>query len=219
MTSPAPGATVVGVRDDFLRGAAAVLDALSDPAVAAAWDRPSVLAGQTVGSIAGHLARGAVWVVDDYLDLDPPAAATFASTAAYCAQVAGLDESDHRAIRDRGAALAAEGPDAVAGRLAQRLPALSDRLAAERDDRLLPVFGGGMGLDDYLGTRLVEQVVHLDDLARSVPGLEVQLPSDLVATVARLGTAIAVERHGATAVLRHLFRPDAASPAVVPVLA
>ncbi len=206
------------MRDDFLRGASAVLSALSDPAVAAAWDRPSVLADQTVGGLAGHLARGGVWVVDDYLDLDPPPVATFASTAAYCAQIAGLGDADHQAIRDRGAALAAEGPAAVVDQLAERLPALAARLADEPADRLLPVFGGGMALDAYLGTRLVEQVVHLDDLARSVPELAVGVPCDLAAAVADLGAATAVERHGPTAVVRHLYRPEVAGPAVVPVL-
>ncbi|HEU5151062.1 MAG TPA: maleylpyruvate isomerase N-terminal domain-containing protein [Iamia sp.] len=206
------------MRDDFLRGARAVLTALSDPAVAAAWDRPSVLADQTVGSLAGHLARGGVWVVEDYLALDRPPAATFPSVAAYFAQVADLGPADHQGIRDRGAALARLGPDAVVGRLAERLPAVAARLAGEPADRLLPVSGGAMALDLYLGTRLVEQVVHLDDLARSVPDLVLDVPADLVATVAGLGTAIAVERHGPTAVLRHLFRPDAPAPAVVPVL-
>ncbi|HEV7721932.1 MAG TPA: maleylpyruvate isomerase N-terminal domain-containing protein [Iamia sp.] len=212
------GATVVGVRDDFLRGARAVLDALSAPAVAAAWDEPSVLAGQTVGGLAGHLARGGVWVVDDYLDLDPPAAATFVSAADYFAAAARLDEAGHRAIRERGAALAAEGPDVIVGRLAERLAALGPRLRAEPADRLLPVFGGAMGLDDYVATRLVEQVVHLDDLARSVADLPATVPDDLVARVAGLGIAVAVERHGPTAVVRHLFRSDVLGPPVVPVL-
>lgn len=213
------------MRDHFLAGAHAVLAALSDPAVAAAWDQPSVLADQTVGSLAGHLARGGVWVVGDYLDLDPPPAATFATTAAYCAQVADLDDADHQAIRDRGTALAQRGPDGVVGELAARLPALEARLAAEPADRLLPVFGGGMALDAYLATRLVEQVVHLDDLARSVPGLAVAGPEDLpddlaaaIAVVAAIGTEVAVARHGAAAVVRHLFRTDVPGPAVVPVL-
>jgi len=218
VTAGERGATVTGVRDDFLRGAGAVLDALSDPAVAAAWDRPSALADQTVGSLAGHLARGGVWVVADYLDLDAPATAVHATVAGYFAQVAHLDEGDHRAIRDRGAALAAEGPAAVVARLGERLPALAARLADEPPDRLVPVFGGGMALDAYLGTRLVEQVVHLDDLSRSVPGLGSTVPDDLVARVVEVGAAVAVERHGPTAVLRHLFRTDVAGPPVVPVL-
>lgn len=218
MTVSRPRATVTGVRDDFLHGARAVLAALSDLAVAAAWDQPSVLPDQSVGSLAGHLARGGVWVVGDYLDLDPPATAAHATVAGYFAQVAHLDEAGHRAIRDRGAALAAEGPEAVVTRLGERLPALAARLAEESPDRLVPVFGGGMALDVYLGTRLVEQVVHLDDLARSVPGPGPTVPADLVGRVVELGTAVAVERHGPTAVLRHLFRTDVAGPSVVPVL-
>jgi len=221
VTAGEGSATVVGVRDDFLRGARAVLDALSDPAVAAAWDEPSVLAGQTVGGLAGHLARGGVWVVDDHLDRDPPPPATSASAADYFAAAARLDEAGHRAIRERGAALAAEGPEAIVGRLGERLAALATRLGAEPADRLLPVFGGAMALDDYLATRLVEQMVHHDDLARSVADLPAAGPEDLrdlMARVAGLGTAIAVARHGPTAVVRHLFRTDVAGPAVVPVL-
>jgi hypothetical protein len=213
-----PGATVTDVRDDFLLGARAVLTALSDPAVAAAWDQPSVLADQTVGGLAGHLARGGVWVVDDYLDLDPPSAPTFADAAAYFTQVARMGPADHQAIRDRGAAIAADGPDGVVARLTDRIAGLEPRLRAEPADRLLPVSGGGMALDAYLATRVLEQVVHLDDLARSVPGVVPAVPDSLVARVTTLGAAIAVERHGATAVLRHLFRTDVPGPAVVPVL-
>ncbi|QYG92549.1 maleylpyruvate isomerase family mycothiol-dependent enzyme [Iamia sp. SCSIO 61187] len=206
------------MRDDFLRGARAVLAALSDPAVAAAWDQPSVLADQTVGGLAGHLARGGVWVVDDYLDLDPPSAPSFTGVADYFTQVAAMGPADHQAIRDRGAAIAANGPEAVVARLADRLAGLEDRLPGEAPDRLLPVSGGAMALDAYLGTRLVEQVVHLDDLARSL-GATSSAPPDLVVRVAHLGLAVAVERHGAPPVLRHLFRTDVPGPAVVPVLA
>ena len=60
------------IRRQFLDGAQVVVDAIASPAVAAAWDTPSVLAEQTVGGLAGHLARGAVWVVGDYLDQPEP---------------------------------------------------------------------------------------------------------------------------------------------------
>lgn len=218
MTGGLPGASVPDVRDDFLRGARAVLAALSETAVAAAWDAPSVLAGQTVGGLAGHLARGGVWVVGDYLDLDPPPAPTFTGVADYFTQVARLGPADHQAIRDRGAVVAADGPEAVVAQLTDRLGALGHRLPGEAPDRLLPVSGGAMALDPYLGTRLVEQVVHLDDLARSI-GTTSSAPPDLVVRVAHLGLAVAVARHGAAPVVRHLFRTDVPGPAVVPVLA
>ena len=73
------------IRRQFLDGAQVVVDAIASPAVAAAWDVPSVLAEQTVGGLAGHLARGAVWVVGDYLDQPEPAAAMFDSAEDYFA--------------------------------------------------------------------------------------------------------------------------------------
>jgi hypothetical protein len=133
------------VRDTFLAGARTVLAALSSPAVAAAWAEPSVLAEQTVGSLAGHLARGGVWVVGDYLDADPPAAATYATAAGYFALLAeGLDDAGHRAIRDRAATVAAAGPAAVVEQLTARLTALEARLPGEPADRIVPVAGGSM---------------------------------------------------------------------------
>lgn len=205
------------MRDQFLRGADAVRTALDAPEVAGAWDSPSVLADQTVGSLAGHLARGAVWVVGEYLDQPVPSAATIPDAATYfAAGVAGLDAAGHRAIRDRGAAVAALGPDRVRADLSERLDALRGRLATEPPDRVVPVFGGAMRLDDYLVTRVVEQVVHLDDLARSLGRDLPDVPADLAALVAGVGTAIAVARHGAGPVVRLLFREPPAG--VVPVL-
>lgn len=51
-------AAVGSVSQLFLAGGRAVADALGDPAVASAWDRPSVLEDQLVSGLAGHLARG-----------------------------------------------------------------------------------------------------------------------------------------------------------------
>jgi uncharacterized protein (TIGR03083 family) len=203
------------MRDDFLRGARLVLAALSRPEVAQAWDAPSVLEEQTVGALAGHLARGGVWVVGDYLDLDPASEATHPTVEAYYAWVATLDETAHQGIRERGAALAEEGADAIVARLDERIARLDERLAAEPFDRILPVAGGTMALDDFLATRLVEQVVHLDDLGRSV-GIDCGAPDDLVAKVAHTGLGVALLRHGPTHVLRLLYRD--APPGVLPVL-
>ena len=68
-----------------------VRDAIADDAVARAWDEPSVLEEQTVGGIAGHLARGGVWVVGDYLDADDPRrAARRVGRGQYFAQIDGV---------------------------------------------------------------------------------------------------------------------------------
>lgn len=197
------------VRELFLANAEVVLTAVSDPRVADAWTDESILEDQTVGSLAGHLARGSVWVVGDYLDPPPPdGPVDFDSAAQYFAAVASaLTSDDHAAIRDRGAAVAAGGHQVVVAQLTNHLGELRERLANDPADRLVAVFAGNvMRLDDYLLTRLVEQVVHLDDLASSL-GIEPwsNVP-DAEALVVGCGAEVGRLRFGGRAMIRALFR-------------
>jgi Mycothiol maleylpyruvate isomerase N-terminal domain len=204
------------IRQQFLAGARIVVDAIDSPIVAARWDQPSVLANQTVGGLAGHLARGAVWVVGDYLDQPAPAHPTFEATDHYFATLAALsDAATDRAIRERGAAVAAAGSEAVVAEAAERLTALEVKLTAEPADRITVVAGGAMRLDDYLVTRLVEQVVHLDDLARSIDVEPWPVPEAHVRVVLQIGALTGLRRFGAAAMLRALYRDDATA---LPVL-
>jgi Mycothiol maleylpyruvate isomerase N-terminal domain len=198
------------IRQLFLDGARVVVDAISSPPVAAAWGAPSVLADQTVGGLAGHLARGGIWVVGDYLDEPEPDAAMLDSADDYFAAFkAHASEAGDRAIRARGAAVAAAGPDAVAAQAAAALVALEVRLPAERPDRRTVVAGGAsMGLDDYLVTRVVEQVVHLDDVARSIGCDGFAVPDANVRLVLATGAWTGLRRFGAASMIRALFRED-----------
>ena len=197
------------IREQFLQGARVVLDAISSPVVEAAWEQPSTLAGQTIGGLAGHLARGAIWVVGDYLDQPEPQAATFDSADHYFSALVALATDDsNQAIRERGATVAEAGPRAVAATAASRLDALVERLGREPADRLTVVAGGAMRLDDYLQTRLVEQVVHLDDLGRSVHHGHWASPMENVRLAVRIGAWTGVRTHGAGPMIRALFRDD-----------
>lgn len=205
------------IRQMFLDGARIVVDAIGSPTVGAAWDAPSVLEGQSVGSLAGHVARGGVWLVEEFLDQELPATATFDSPDAYFALVAdALDDAGHQGIRDRGAAVAAAGQAAVVEQAGRCLAALANRLPGEPEDRAMPVSRGSMLLDDYLATRIVEQVVHLDDLACSIGGATWRVPDEHVRLVLTIGTFIGLRRRGADAMLRALFRSG--EPGVLPVL-
>ena len=213
---PAP----VEVVSLFLGGAEVVAAALADSAVVAAWDRPSVLEHQTVAALAGHLARGGVWVVGEYLEAGPAAGpADFGSAAEYFATlVEEASPDDHRAIRQRGAAAAAAGPEALVQSLDEHLGRLRPRLATLDGDLLVAVVGGRvMRLEDYLVTRIVEQTVHLDDLARSVGRQPWALPPGAEALVLAVGAEIGRRRRGATAMLRALYRRGF-SEGAVPVL-
>ena len=210
----------------FLEGARVVADALADPAVGVAWDRPSVLEDQLVSSLAGHLARGGVWVVDEYLAADAPGGPgeaggnpDFVSASDYYATFAETASADmHRAVRDRGAAVGAVGQEALVAQLRERTGQLEQRLAELPSGHVMSVIAGRrIRLGDYLVTRMVEQAVHLDDLARSVDGAPWPLPGPLVERVLAVGLEVARRRQGDDAVLRALYRRGFAE-GVLPVL-
>ncbi len=211
-------ADVVGL---FLQGAHVIVGAVGDDAVGLAWNDASVLAGQAVSGIAGHLARGGVWVVGDYLDGGVPTGAPdFDSAADYYAGVADrLTEDDHRAIRERGAAIAAVGQGALVAMLSERLATLEPQLRSQPVDRLVAVIAGKtLRLDEYLKTRIIEQVVHLDDLTRSVGRAEGwPVAPAAEALVIAVGGEIGRRRHGGAAMTRALYRAGFAE-AALPVL-
>ncbi|MCU1490736.1 MAG: hypothetical protein JWM85_2141 [Acidimicrobiaceae bacterium] len=173
-----------------------------------------------MSGLVGHLARGGVWVVADYLDAGPAdGPVDLESPGAYFASSACIASSDdHRSIRDRGAAVAAVGREELLRTLQERLNALEPRLRALDPASLIAVLGGKvMHLDDYLATRIVEQNVHLDDLARSVNRDPWPISPEAAALTISIGTAIARLRSGDTALIRALYRQGFADHAL-PVL-
>lgn len=197
------------IVDTYLAGAVAVVAAIGDSDVALWWDEPSVLEDQTVGGVAGHLARGGVWLVVDYLaDGVPSRGPDFDSAADYIVRVVdGLDDAGHGAVRARGASIAAAGPADVAGEARRRLDEVAARLRDADLDQLVAVYGGmTMRLGDYLATRIVEQAVHLDDLVRSVDGLAIEIPDAVMDAAVTLGFEVLRRRRGRAVAIRALFR-------------
>lgn len=201
MAKPAP-------RTAFLAAARVVPDVVT--AVADRWDDPSALDGWTVGGLTGHFAR-AVGTVGAYLAEDPPSGGTVLDPAGYFL-AAGLDDDEVRAgILARGDEMATAGPQALAASVAETVDELTATIETTPDDRLLAVFGGSiLSLDDYLVTRLVELVVHHDDLAASVEEPLPPLPTEGVELA--VGTLLAMARrvHGDGAVVRTLARSERA---------
>lgn len=208
------------VTNLFLDGARIVARAIADPAVAQAWADPSVLDEQLVGGLAGHLARGGVWVVADYLEGDSPSGPVdFDSAAEYFTAFTDLaSPEDHQGIRARAAAVGELGPDELVLQLNRRLHSLETRLRSLDADALVAVIAGKvMRVADYLVTRVVEQVVHLDDLARSIHRKPWEYPlagEDLAIAV---GVDIARLRTGRVGLVRALYRNGYAE-ATLPVL-
>lgn len=118
------------------------------------------------------------------------------------------------AIRDHAAELAGQGPAALADRFA----AMADRLAAavptvdpERPVPVWRVAHGATTAADYLRTRVVEVVVHADDLACSI-GLDPAVPPEPATVAFEVFVALARARSGDAAVLRAFTRAERADP-------
>ena len=202
----------------FLSTAEQVEMALGSDAVGIKWEEPSALEGYTVAGLAGHLARG-VLTVEKYIDASADDSADDTDAAGY--MVAVLDAHDpvdsdfHRAVRARSLDTAAGGAAALAAEVGEARKQLSRRLDEEGMGRRIEVLQGVVvTVEEYLRTRLVELVVHLDDLAVSVgsesgPDLSQEAYEEVATVLAQL----AVRRHGGLDVVRGLARrerhPDA----------
>ncbi|GAA3010967.1 maleylpyruvate isomerase N-terminal domain-containing protein [Actinokineospora diospyrosa] len=200
--------------DAFLSAARAALALLRDPAVAAAWDKPSALPEFGVAGLAGHLAYQ-ILVVPEVLADPPPEEPRITLLDHYARAAwidAGLDGEINIRIRDGGASLAADGSVALADRVEAALDELSATLPGlqARNVRMRLWGSWSLTLDDLLTTRTMELVVHADDLAVSAGIPTPEFTEDATAEVVDLLAALAARRHGPVALIRALSRAERA---------
>ena len=205
-------------RDGFLAAAEIAADLVRRREVSVRWNDESSCAGMSVGGLAFHLGTQTDLVVRLLQaapsDLAPIALAEHYARAAWVRS--GPDDEANVGIRDGSDAQAEAGPEALAAMLGERLQALPGVLAVIGPDVpvLIPWQGWALTAHDFLVTRLMETVVHSDDLAASVGLATPDFPDEVVAPVLDLLTGLAVRRHGATAVVRTLTRPQRAPASV-----
>ena len=204
------------LTDGFLASARTVRDLIDRPEVADRWQLESACEGMTVGGLADHLATQVGTTVRllaaDPSDLVPIALVEHYRRAAWVHSAP--DEPANTEIRDSSNEQAKAGAAALRTHLAADLAALPDTLeaAAHRtpDAVLVPWQGWTLATADFLLIRMMEMVVHSDDLAASVDLPTPDFPDDVVAAVLGLLTMVAVERHGQTPLVRALARPQRA---------
>ncbi|MER7013847.1 maleylpyruvate isomerase N-terminal domain-containing protein [Saccharopolyspora sp. NPDC000359] len=196
----------------YLRAAEAAVELLRDPAVSAAWDKPSALPEFSVRGLAGHLGSQVLHVTR-MLAAEPVAERPMSLTEFYGAAQAfhtGIDSDINVRIREMGEDLAVDGAPALAAEVAAAVEEQRAALPAEPDDRVVSFGQRPVRLADYLVTRMMEIAVHSDDLAVSA-GIETpELPHEVVEPVIGLLAELAVVRHGQTPVLRALSRAERA---------
>lgn len=205
----------------FLEMGDTVAQLLNHPKVASQWREPSSLEHMSVGAVAAHLGRAftTTWL---YLQADECTADGDVDASTYFYRAFEQPDEDLAELRSNIAQRAADdaepGPAAVREIHQRTVADLRTKLIGESAERGIEVFGDVcMQLDDYLVTRMVEAVIHGDDLSHS---LGIDMPTfapdvvDLV-MVALLG--MARERHGDVAMLREFARGERATGDRLPV--
>lgn len=205
----------------FLEMGQTVATLLDNPEIDARWAQPSSLEGMTIGALTAHLGRAftTAWL---YLQADECTVHEDVDASSYFYRAFDQPDEDLAELRanivQRAADDAEPGAVAVRDIHARTVADLRTKLIGEPAERGIEVFGDVcMQLDDYLVTRMVEAVIHSDDLCHS---LEIDMPAfdpdvvDLV-MVALLG--MARERHGDVSMLREFARGERATGDRLPV--
>ena len=205
-----------GITGDYLVAARSTLPLIGQVAVVNRWGEPSALAEMSVGGLAAHLATQVLSV---------HAAVTAGTAVTEEAPVSllehydrvpwvdsGLDDASNVTIREGAEASAAPGHDVLLG---TTTTALEDIRRAFGSLRLppairMPWWDWSLSFDDFLVTRMMEIVVHSDDLAVSVHVETPELPEQVLGPVLALLVGVSLRRHGQASVVRALSRSERA---------
>ncbi|WP_426245904.1 maleylpyruvate isomerase N-terminal domain-containing protein [Nocardioides sp. LHG3406-4] len=192
-------------------------DLVASPEVAAAWRQESTLPGMTVGGLARHLVSQPECAVE-FLRAEGPPGAETVSLADYFDRVdwltAPVDSIENTSIRDDFNQMSAGGPAESVAILQRSRDGLGAAIEAAGPTTFVPWQGCSLRLDDFLVCRLMEVVVHADDLAVSIGHPTPTFAPEVLDPVLSLVAALSVRRHGQDAVLRALARSERSSGSV-----
>ena len=193
----------------------AAVDQLTDlvggSAVAEAWERESVLPGLTVGGLARHLVSQPECAVE-FLTTPGPPDAPVSTLVGHYERVdwlhAPVDAPENTSIRDEFNWMGSAGPADSVKVLADSRERLGAAIDGAGPTTYVPWQGCALPTDDFLVVRLMEIVVHADDLASSVGVATPAFDPEVLEPVLALLAALAARRRGQDAVLRALSRHE-----------
>lgn len=203
------GESPARVRELVVEAVDAAAELVGRPIVAERWNEPSALDGMTVGALAAHTLRAAGSTIA-YLDRsDPEASSDGERLTAVTYFHAAVDSPIHERIKEVSADESSIGPQETAARFAALVDDLRARLAAEPTDRAIGALGGrSISLDDFCRTRLIEVLMHLDDLAASVDEEPRPTSPESIGIVVEILFGIARNLRGDWTVMRALGRAE-----------
>ena len=191
------------VRELVVEAVEAAAALIAGDEVVARWDAPRALDGMTVGALTAHLVRaaGATLAYLDRTDTTTRPDGAVLTPVTYFQ--AAIDAPIHERIKQVSASEAAAGPAELAVRSRRsRRRCVSASPRKGRTGSWPPWAAACCSLDDFCRTRLIEVLLHLDDLAASlgVPCPETSVEGRTIVIELLLGIARA--QHGDWEVLR-----------------
>lgn len=208
----------MSVRVAFVGAAEAAISLLREGAVAEAWDQPSALPKMSVGALACHVAEQ-LYAARDLLAAPERPEEPIPLLEHYARAdwvEAGLDDEPNTSVRDACQEDAEAGPKSMLVRALSTYDELVTLLAKQPESRAVhvPWQGWSLSMDDFLVTRMMEIVVHSDDLAVSVHVEPPEFADEVLAPVLALLTGVSARRHGQAAVVRALSRAERAPQSI-----
>jgi hypothetical protein len=204
------------IRDAFLESAETALGLLREPALAERWSKPSALSDFSTGGLARHLANQITHTVT-YLAATPgdSAISVLDHFTGNAWVTSGVDSDDNVDIRHRSEqAAAATTPERLADDVDAALRELRTVLPEQSADRIVDLGDWGLTVNDFLLTRVMELVVHADDLAVSLDTPTPPMPDHATDATIQLLSRIAAWRHGPLSVVRALARQERAPASI-----
>jgi hypothetical protein len=215
VTGPAGKPGVAATRD-FVVAAESAIALIGRVEVVRGWEQPSALAKLSVGGLAAHLGdqilpvHAAVTAGTHVTDEQPVSLLEHYDRVAWANS--DIDDPSNVTIREGAEKGAGQGHDALVGSLDHALrdirrafdalvlpPAIS-----------MPWWDWSLSFEDYLVARVMEIVVHNDDLAVSVDTAPPVLPEPVLGPALALLVSVSLHRHGQAAVVRALSRSERA---------
>lgn len=204
------------IRDAFLGSSEAALGLLREPVLAERWSKPSALPDFSTGGLARHLANQITHTVT-YLAAAPgdSAISVLDHFTGNTWVTSGVDSADNVGIRQRSEqAAAATTPEELADDVDAALRELRTVLPGQSAERIIDLGDCGLTVNDFLLTRVMELVVHADDLAVSLGTPTPPMPDHATDATIQLLSRIAAWRHGPLNVVRALARQERAPASI-----
>ena len=188
-----------------------VTDLVGSAEVANTWQQEFGSAGHDRGGLARHLVSQAECAVEFLITPGPPHAQVLTLVGHYDRVDwwhAPVDAAENTSIRDDFNQMGSAGHAESVAVLARSRERLGSAIDAAGPATYVPWQDCAVPTDDFLVVRLMEIVVHADDLACSVGVATPAFGAEVLEPVLALLAALAARRRGQDAVLRALSRHE-----------